>query len=63
MVNLLAAVPMETAGGRDFRQVTYKSLNRTHLDTISIQVTDQKGRAINYAWEKTMVILLHIRPK
>ena len=42
MVNLLAAVAMERAGGRHFRQVNYKSLNKTHFDTISIQVTDQK---------------------
>ena len=63
MVNLLAAGAMEMAGGRDFRHVTYKSLNDIHLNTIFIQVTDQKGRAINYGWEKTMVILLHIRLK
>ena len=63
MVNLLAAVTMETAGGRDFHQVTYKPLNKSLIDSISIKVTDQKGRSINYGWEKTMVVLLHIRPK
>lgn len=63
MVNLLDAVTMEAAGGRDFRQLVYKSLNKTLIDSISIKVVDQKGRNITYGRGKTMTLLLHIRPK
>lgn len=63
MVNLLEALSMENSGGRDFHQITYKPLNKSLIDTISIKVLDQRGRDVNYGWDKTMVVLLHIRPK
>lgn len=63
MVNLLSAVTMESTGGRDFNQIVYKPLNKKYIDSISIKVADQRGRSIHFGWEKTMVLLLHIRPK
>lgn len=63
MVNLLDAVTMEAAGGRDFRQLVYKSLNKTFIDSISVRVLDQRGKSITYGRGKTMTLLLHIRPK
>lgn len=62
-VNLLEIITMESTGGGDHHHVTYKPLNKTHLDAIAIKVTDQNGRPIHFGGSHPMTVLLHIRPK
>lgn len=62
-VNLLEIITMESSGGCDLHQITYKPLNKTHLDTIAIKVIDQKGRDIHFGDRHSMTLLLHIRPR
>ncbi len=54
---------MESAGGKDFHQTVYKSLSKTIIDSIAIQLTDQIGRAIHFGRDKSITLLLHITQK
>lgn len=62
-INLLEVLTMDGAGGRDFRQIAYESLNKHLIDSISIKVTDQNGRPTPFGRGKSLTVVLHIRPK
>ena len=62
-VNVLEVITMEGSGGRGFHQTAYKPLDKSFLDVIAIKVTDQSGRIVHFGKEKSMTVLLHIRPK
>ncbi len=62
-INLLEVISMESAGGKDFHQTAYKSLSKTIIDSIAIQLADQVGRTIHFWRVKLITLLLHIRQK
>ncbi len=62
-VILLEVISMESAGGKDFHQTAYKSLSKTIIDSIAIQLADQVDRAIHFGRGKSITLLLHIRQK
>lgn len=63
LVNILDCFALQNGGSKGIHNSIYKSLNTTFIDQISLYVTDQNGRSINFAEESTLTCALHIRPK
>ena len=62
-VNLLEVFSMEAAGGKDFNKIAYKTLSKSIIDSVAIQLTDQVGRPIHFGSGMSITALLHIRQK
>lgn len=62
-VNILEVLTMEGMGGRALHNIIYKPVNKALIDSISIKVTDQRGRRIVFGEEQTMTAVLHLRPQ
>ena len=63
LVNILDCFALQNGGNKGIHNSIYKGLNTHYIDQISIHITDQNGRAINFAEESTLTCALHIRPK
>ena len=63
LVNILDCFTFDQGNNKGIHNTLYKPLNTPYIDQISIMITDQKGRAINFKQDTTLTCVLHIRPK
>ena len=63
LVNILDCFTLQNGGNKGIHNCIYKPLNTSFIDQISIFITDQKGRSIQFAEGSTLTCALHIRPK
>ena len=63
LVNILDCFTLDNSGNKGIHSTLYKPLKNTYIDQISIIISDQNGRKINFKEDSTLTCVLHIRPK
>ena len=63
MVNILDCFAIQNNGSKGIHNTIFKSLNTTLIEQISILITDQKGREIQFREFSSVTCILNIRPK
>ena len=63
MVNILDCFAIQNNTSKGIHNTIYKSLNTTLIEQISILITDQKGREIQFRDFSSVTCILNIRPK
>ena len=63
LVNILDCFMLDNCGDKGTRNKLYKPLKNSYTDRISIIISDQNGRVINFKEESTLTCVLHICPK
>ena len=63
LINILDCFTLNNGGNKGIHNTVYKPLNVHVLDQISIIITDQQGRHIQFTEDSTVTLLLHIRPR
>lgn len=63
LVNILDCFSFQSGTTKGIHNTIYKSLNTNFIEDISIIITDQDGRRINFYEGASVTCVLHIRPK
>ena len=63
LVNILDCFTLDNGGNKGIHNTLYKPLKNSYIDQISIMISDQNGRKINFKEDSTLTCVLHIRPK
>ena len=63
LVKILGCLTLDNGGNKGIHNTLYKTLKNSYIDQISIIISDQNGRVINFKEESTLTCVLHIRPK
>ena len=63
LVNILDCFTLDNGGNKGIHNTLYKPLKNSYIDQISIIISDQNGRKINFKEDSTLTAVLHIRPK
>ena len=63
LVNILDCFTLDNGGNKGIHNTLYKPLKNSYIDQISIIISDQNGRKINFKENSTLTCVLHIRPK
>ena len=63
LVNISDCFTLDNGGNKGIHNTQYKPLKNSYIDQISIIITGQNGRVINFKEESTLTCVLHIRPK
>ena len=63
LVNILDCFTLDNGGNKGIHNALYKPLKNSYIDQISIIISDQNGRKINFKEDSTLTCVLHIRPK
>ena len=63
LVNILDCFHIDNGRNKGIHNTLYKPLNTKILDQISVIITDQNGREINFSDNSSVTCVLHIRSK
>ena len=63
LVNILDCFHVDNGRNKGMHNTLYKAINTKILDQISIIITDQNGRKINFSENSSVTCVLHIRRK
>ena len=63
LVNILDCFTLDNGGNKGIHNTLYKPLKNSYIDQISIIISDQNGRKINFKEDSTLTCVLHIRHK
>ena len=63
LVSILDAFTLTLGGVKAYSNEIYKTISKSHIDSISIKLRDQHGRRVLFAKTDSVTIALHIRPK
>ena len=63
LVNILDCFTFNNGGNKGIHNTLYEPLKYSYIDQISIIISDQNERIINFKEESTLTCVLHIRPK
>ena len=63
LVNILDCFTLDNGGNKGIHNTLYKPLKNSYIDQISIIISDQNGKKINFKEDSTLTCVLHIRPK
>ena len=63
LVNILDCFTLDNGGNKGIHNTIYKALKNSYIDQISIIISDQNGKKINFKEDSTLTCVLHIRPK
>ena len=63
LVNILDCFHVDNGRNKGMHNTLYKTINTKILDQISIIITDQNGRKINFSENSSVTCVLHIRRK
>ena len=63
MVNILDCFTLDNGPNKGIHNTIYKPLKNPYIDQISVRISDQNGRDINFKEGTTVTCVLHVRPK
>ena len=63
LVNVLDCFTLDNGGNKGIHNTLYKPLKNSYIDQISIMISDQNSKKINFKEDSTLTCVLHICPK